>query len=89
MASRDGGPAFPRKRSIHENPDRNGIIHDPPQDGMSLRDWFAGMAMQGLSSTSDSDGQWTGIESSISKEAYRIADWMLAEREREVSHERS
>ena len=43
MVARDGGPAFPRPFS--ELP----IIGGPnswPQDGMSLRDHFAGLAMQ-------------------------------------------
>jgi len=45
--------------------------------GMSLRDWFAGQALSGLLVTSR--------ETSVSvyvKDAYNIADAMLAERER-------
>ena len=34
----DGGPAFPRSASQHSG----------PQEGMSLRDWFAGKALEGI-----------------------------------------
>lgn len=40
---KDGGAAFPRPASYDKFNDEN----FPPWDGMSLRDWFAGMAMQG------------------------------------------
>lgn len=40
----DGGPAFP-----HANPNYDGNWDKRGQiDGMSLRDWFAGMALQGV-----------------------------------------
>lgn len=38
----DGGPAFPLSIKHFEDYD------DHPQTGMSLRHWFAGMAMQGF-----------------------------------------
>jgi hypothetical protein len=73
-----GGPAFPRAgsedRSMGDMPDGNG--YDKPEDGMTLRDWFAGMAMQGICSanpvTSDVE---------VSRFAYAMADRMLAARE--------
>jgi hypothetical protein len=46
----DGGPAFPRKRKFHYEADTkpgSGMIHDPPQSGMSVRVWLAGMALAG------------------------------------------
>jgi hypothetical protein len=44
---------------------------------MTLRDWFAGMAMQGLlAGTKTSDGQ------AIVKDAYALADAMMAKREK-------
>jgi hypothetical protein len=49
------------------------------QRGMSLRDHFAGLAVQGLCSASD--GRATRVPSIIADEAYRIADAMLARRE--------
>lgn len=47
---RDGGPAFPRAASEYTE---NGTLHDGnraehAQPGMSLRDWFAGMALSGV-----------------------------------------
>jgi hypothetical protein len=47
--------------------------------GMSLRDWFAGMALQGLWASPFNRGRGYE-EDSIS--AYEMADAMLAERER-------
>ena len=60
-----GGSAFPR-------------IYKEDMSGMSLRDWFAGMAMQGLMSYDyDHDNE------DVAKWAYEIADAMIAEREKE------
>lgn len=71
----DGGPAFPYPHYEHQDP------------GMSLRDWFAGMALIGLmarlaqpSHKVISEG-WreAGSEADL---AYKIADAMLKEREK-------
>ena len=53
----DGGPAFP-------NPYYSDV------DGMSLRDWFAGMAMQIV----------FGEPEEIANSAYELADAMLTKR---------
>ena len=46
-------------------------------DGMTLRDWFAGQAMQGMLA----DGSaWETAK--LARDAYKAADAMLAERER-------
>jgi hypothetical protein len=55
---------------------------------MSLRDYFAAKAMQGLVSAHNQEGIWTGCgdETSnriMSETAYEIADAMLAAREAE------
>lgn len=80
---KDGGPAFPR---IAYFPDGD-YINEP---GMSLRDWFAGMAMQGLCG-SPVEIQQAIIEAGggakagvipYSKAAYELADAMLKEREK-------
>ena len=63
----DGGPAFPRVEGEHFF----------GADGMSLRDWFAGLAMQGiLASGDDNDSKVIAIGS------YGVADAMLDEREK-------
>lgn len=68
MTDKTGGPAFPAPA---------GVSHITTQ-GMTLRDWFAGLAMHGFLSNkhdaltySDDDAMW----------AYRIADEMLKARE--------
>ncbi len=61
----DGGPAFP----VHDLG-----IHGTY--GMSLRDWFAGMAMQAWLS-----GGARSAEIVVAESAYRYADAMLAARE--------
>lgn len=67
----DGGAAFPGGDSE---------AGEPYYKGMSLRDWFAGMAMMGFAaSPSNKVGQWTPEE--VAGDAYGYADAMLAERE--------
>jgi hypothetical protein len=72
--------AFPKKRSVHHRFDVDNLIHDPPQDGMDLRDWFAGYA------TEQDTYRWQteGLTIAVTREAakYRYADAMIAERER-------
>jgi hypothetical protein len=52
MAQNDGGPAFPwnpKKTTIV-----NGKVVKLGEPGMSLRDWFAGMALTGILSSRES-----------------------------------
>jgi len=51
---------------------------DGYQAGMTLRDYFAGQAMQGLVA----NGNIPVSKNRVAKEAYSYADSMLAERER-------
>jgi len=75
-APRDGGPAFPTN-----GPD-NGVYGA----GISVRDYFAAKAMQGMLSRptrykprpQDKHLHW---HAAMSKEAYEISDAMLAARE--------
>lgn len=67
MSKNTGGPAFPVG---------SGDMRDPT--GMTLRDWFAGMAMQGLVSSPRSIPRAT-----MAEHAYLMADAMIAEREKE------
>ncbi len=68
------GPAFP-----HFDPETgadNGLFHC----GMTLRDWFAGQAMQGMSANGDfSDSDYA----EVAKWSYEQADAMLAERKKQ------
>jgi hypothetical protein len=63
--SNTGGPAFP----CHPG------IENPLYDGMTLRDYFAAKAMEGLVANNSTDAQ------EIAQAAYIIADAMLARRQ--------
>lgn len=72
MTDKKDLPAFP-----HQKEDGS------PYWGMTIRDYFAGKAMQGQLSglwVSETSHGWTDDE--IGKEAYRIADAMLAARDK-------
>lgn len=86
---KDGGTAFPTPDLIYPN----GEIQYG-QNGMSMRDWFAGMALAGeLASFSTHDScaasakaaleSGIEIEEQIAFNCYSLADAMLAARERE------
>lgn len=88
MKKEDGEPAFPRKRSQHMSMDGTGKIEDQPQNGMTLRDWFAGQAISGMLSNIDlikgftkagGEKGLTGIET-LTASAYVYADAMIKER---------
>lgn len=64
----NGGPAFPVLKHYD-----NGHMAQV-SEGMALRDWFAGMAMQGLCA----NGNTKATE--IAQAAYIVADAMLKER---------
>jgi hypothetical protein len=63
---RDGGPAFPVDHNL-----RTGYRQD---EGMTLRDWFAGQALAGMLAR----GNMLAV--SGAEAAYQYADAMLAER---------
>ena len=74
MSRDDGGPAFP--------------VTSPDGDvfsGLSLRDWFAGMAMQAIINQSygASDDSWDALAS----DSYDAADAMLRAREEQAEKE--
>lgn len=73
---KDGGPAYPSTRleeKVAVNSAR--VTAKVKYPGMSLRDWFAGMALR--SCNHQGSVEW------LASEAYRMADAMLAEREKE------
>lgn len=68
MSKKDtGGPAFPES------------CGDQIIPGMTLRDWFAGQYLNGLAGNEAS----CGTNEEWAKEAYIVADAMLAERSKE------
>ena len=62
----DGGPAFPHETSL-------GYHH-----GMTLRDYFAAAALQGLMAKVDPEDHWADYRA---KWSYEAADAMLKARE--------
>ena len=69
---KDGGPAFPTKNYQSVVPVATGY-----SEGMTLRDYFAAKAMQGLMNT-----EYRLTDASYkAKQSYAIADAMLAARE--------
>jgi len=84
-ATNDGGPAFPCEIGIPGYGDSKPltmpsgeVLWIQTSTGMSLRDWFAGMALQGVTSSAN----WDGAISDVADDAYSLADAMLAARER-------
>jgi hypothetical protein len=76
----DGGPAFPSSETIRE-PDRPYTVGDTiVNKGMSLRDWFAGQALAGLSVSEE------GSFSSRAEWCVKMADALLAELEKDENH---
>ena len=77
----NGGPAFPRGMTHVGNPTGREFEWEPAQAGMSLRDWFAGMALQGgLAATPPRE--YSNIDpSSLAAFVYEIADALLEARE--------
>ena len=65
MKENDGGAAFPYPYGPQGAP------------GMSLRDWFAGLAMQGFRANEDG---FSTDDPVVAKWSYEQADAMLAER---------
>lgn len=76
--SKDGGPAFPTS-----------LAPDGAFGGMSLRDWFAGQALAGITGQSEvflkalclkANEQGVESEEYTAQMAYALADVMLAQR---------
>lgn len=70
----DGGPAFPRNSETWFDGEKGGVGES--QDGMTLRDYFAAKAMQGLISGGYTDSEFLATKSG------EIADAMLKERDK-------
>lgn len=68
----DGGAAFPRPTTVAD-----GFIESQAQDGMTLRDYFAGQTLLGIVSI-NKYGRYSPEDAA--KDAYQYADAMLAER---------
>ena len=71
----DGGPAFPVPDVPYQKWGGGETFHQPAKPGMSLRDWFAGMALQGVVANPA-----RSVEANVTRDAkaaYLLADAML------------
>lgn len=71
---KDGGPAFPRPEAF--TPD--GYMNSPAQDGMTLRQWYAGLALMGRMASADFENH---PYSQDAKACVEAADALIAELE--------
>ena len=67
-----------RDKQLSKLVEENSKLREGLREGISLRDHFAGLAMQGTLSA-DIEGEWNDY-SYLANHAYQIADAMLAER---------
>lgn len=67
---KDGGPAFPC----------DSMKQFLTQEGMSLRDWFAGQALAGIMANSNLIIALNNKKQDLASCAYDMADFMLNER---------
>ena len=84
----DGGPAYPGMAAKKEEmvaPDIMKSTETGAHQGMSLRDYFAGQVLAGLSGNLPSDFIMRDIDprKDTAKKSYQLADAMLAERDKE------
>lgn len=84
----NGGPAFPAPQfAVHESVDQQKILQLGQAQGMTLRQWLAGMAMQGLLSDMDTrtslsnsaDINGVSFAQEVAMQAFDHADAMIAE----------
>jgi len=66
--TKTGGPAFPKTPFIEIG---------TPQNGMTLRDYFAAKAMQAILS----NPEYIGEDAALADQAYNVADAMLKARD--------
>ncbi len=73
----DGGAAFPS--GLNQDAGYMRQFCYPMNDGMSLRQWYAGLAMQALASAIDEHGHWTGADAiGTAQHAVKMADALIA-----------
>lgn len=80
MSARDGGPAFPMPiAGCNDGSVYNTLEQSRGElGGMSLRDYFAGMVLQGYCAVNTGRGL---TNNEVAESAYEVADAMLKARE--------
>lgn len=79
MSKETGGPAFPVDCIVER--DGKGRLHgfEISSAGMTIRDHFAGLAMQGIVNSQEyQDGTWEFAE--IARQSFEISDAMIKAR---------
>ncbi len=79
----DGGYAFPRAATETNNPN----MFFEPQEGMTLRDYFAAAALQGWLASFGPEAPHPALknaENEIATLSYRVADAMIEARKEEA-----
>lgn len=82
MSTKDGGSAFPKQPAFHMLDGATAVYE---QEGMSLRDYFAAAALQGMLACSRSTQTCDTVQQNTiaaAEWAYEYADAMLAAREK-------
>lgn len=79
----DGGPAFPVPADIQFPGTPDELRLDGSYPGMTMRDYFAGQSMIGSARPRYGESRQSHL-ANIAREAYQIADAMLAERNRKL-----
>lgn len=72
---RNGGPAFPLEESEFNDGTRR-------EEGMSIRDYFAAAALQGMIGAGFRSGVSDNVANATALDAYAFADGMIREREK-------
>ncbi len=93
MGKVDGGPAFPTLQTVVKEDEEGYREELESSGGMTLRDWFAGQALQGILSSESNptlasarraaaDRNGLDYSQQVALEAYTLSDLLLAEREK-------
>jgi len=77
MSTSNGGPAFPRPIGHHPTA---GCEYNAAQNGMTLRDWFAGQALAGYMANPNLVYGDSVARQRVAKVCYGLADAMLEAR---------
>lgn len=65
-----------------KKPAFTGIVNEAHQEGLTKREYFAGLAMQGLMTSQNQEGEWRHDIKSCAEISVQIADALLAELEK-------
>jgi hypothetical protein len=65
-----------------KQPAFTGIVNEAYQEGLTKREYFAGLAMQGLMTSQDQNGSWRHDIKTCAEISVQMADAILAELEK-------